>query len=115
MPPFRAMPNMQKILLKANNISELNLDFSSDNYANMINIDIRNNKKLMVSLEELEMLGIKLSKFKKLRFFNIEHINLDLKSDYYRSTYHNLIKRLPYSMEMFNNSRTMYLNDEVNQ
>ena len=84
MPSLRNMPNMQAIYLKANNMNELNLDFSSLNYANMVNIDVRNNKNLTVSVAELRELGRKLHKFKQLRFFNMEHKNLDLRSEEYK-------------------------------
>ena len=79
----------------------------------MINIDIRNNKKLAVDRRKLEELGNKLAKFKKLRFFNIEHKNLDLRSPELRKAYYKMIVELPKTMEMFNNARTMYLWDEV--
>ena len=103
MPPFKTMPNLKFVSIEANNIQELNLEFSSQNYTKMIKIDLRNNKKLTLDIDDLNKLGKKLSLFQKLRFFNMEHRNLDIKSPQNIETYFKLIKRLPYSMEMFNN------------
>ena len=97
------MPNLKFVSIEANNIQELNLEFSSQNYTKMIKIDLRNNKKLTLDIDDLYKLGKKLSLFQKLRFFNMEHRNLDIKSPQNIETYFKLIKRLPYSMEMFNN------------
>lgn len=113
MPAFRTMPNLQSIFLKANNIEQINLEFSAQNYANMVNIDMRNNKKLQMDDVEIERLAKKLANFKKLRFFNIEHENLRLERNL--DLYYQLIMRLPDSLEMFNNKRTIYLLDEVKQ
>ena len=64
---------------------------------------MRNCKKLTITCEVMKKLGKKLSMFQKLRFFNIEHRDLDLKSDLIVEEYFKMIKRLPFSLEMFNN------------
>ena len=93
MPALSDLPNLRTLIIKSNNIEELKLVTSFQNYQNLKLIDLRNNKISMTDTQ-IDKLSVKLRKLKVLEAFNMESNKVDLQCDRYLR----LILNLPESL-----------------